>query len=277
MRALSLLGLLLLCSIAQGQTAAFVKADTTTQGNWTGTYGHDGAIIVAGQSSIPPYVKVIEAGEQTYTWASTTTDARAPINAAPGPRIAATWYSGTSFVIDVNISDGQTHQLALYALDWDSYNGIRQETVSITNGNGSVVLDTQKLTNYVNGTYLVWNVSGHVQALITKTAGANATISGVFFDPPGGAAVTPPVPPVICACVHSVVLAWMAVPGAAHYNVLRGTTMGGPYVVIGQPVSATYTDTLVTAGASYYYVTQTVSNAGTSGNSAEIPVTIPSP
>lgn len=38
-------------------------------------------------------------------------------------RIAACWTSGTSFTIDLNLSGSNTHQVALYLLDWDNYYG----------------------------------------------------------------------------------------------------------------------------------------------------------
>ena len=51
------------------------------------------------------------------------TDVRALQRATSG-RIAACWYSpglvGGSFSIDVNLTDGAAHRVALYLLDWDS-------------------------------------------------------------------------------------------------------------------------------------------------------------
>jgi hypothetical protein len=35
----------------------------------------------------------------------------------------------------------------------------------------------------VNGTYLIWNISGGVKVTVTSTAGPNAVVSGIFFDP----------------------------------------------------------------------------------------------
>ena len=42
-----------------------------------------------------------------------------PIFAAGNGDIAATWYSSTSFAINIDLTDGQTHQVALYATDLD--------------------------------------------------------------------------------------------------------------------------------------------------------------
>ena len=49
-------------------------------------------------------------------------DPRALQRASPQAtdRLAATWYSGSPFTIDVNLTDGQTHAVSLYAVDWDT-------------------------------------------------------------------------------------------------------------------------------------------------------------
>ena len=75
-------------------TASFIKQDTTTQGNWIGTYGSQGYDVIGNTSSLPSYATVTPAGQSNYTWAATTTDPRALQNAGGSGRIAATWYSG---------------------------------------------------------------------------------------------------------------------------------------------------------------------------------------
>jgi hypothetical protein len=94
-------------------------------------------------------------------------------------RIASTWFNVSSLNFDVNFTDGNTHQLALYALDWDST--ARAETLQIVDANTNVVLDTQNVFSFHNGIYLVWKISGHVKISVTRTGGANAVISGAFF------------------------------------------------------------------------------------------------
>jgi hypothetical protein len=47
------------------------------------------------------------------------------------------------------------------------------------------VLDSRDLSSFVSGTYLVWNLTGHVQLVITnELSGRNAAASALFFDPP---------------------------------------------------------------------------------------------
>jgi hypothetical protein len=152
--------------------------DTVTQGNWKSVYGGDGYNVINDAVSYPSYVTVTPSGQGPYTWASTSTDVRAPSKATSGTdRIAATWYGG-SFLIDLAFNDGAQHQVAIYCLDWDTTG--RGQTVEILDGNG-VVLNTQNVSNFHNGQYVVWKLSGHVKIRVTNTAGSNAVISGLFF------------------------------------------------------------------------------------------------
>ena len=124
---------------------------------------------------------VTPAGQATYTWAPTTTDVRALQKAAAADRIAATWYAG-SFTVDINLTDGKAHRLAAYFLDWDTTG--RSERIDVLDPATGAVLDTRTVSSFHTGTYLVWNLSGHVQLRITRLGGANAVLSGLFFDPP---------------------------------------------------------------------------------------------
>ena len=165
-------------------TATFVKTDMTTQGTWMGTYGADGYNVAGATTknpSYPSYATVTASGYSSYTWSANTTDVRALQNPSGTGRIAAAWYASTSFTVDVNLTDGQAHDIALYALDWD-HRG-RSEKITISNATTGSVLDTETLSSFVNGAYEVWTVSGHVKITITNLAGPNAVLSGLFFDP----------------------------------------------------------------------------------------------
>lgn len=69
-------------------------------------------------------------------------------------------------------------------------------------------------------------------------------------------------------------LSWTAVAEATGYNVKRATTTGGPYETVADSVyEATYVDTGLTNGITYYYVVSATTASGESGNSNEVSVT----
>jgi hypothetical protein len=160
-------------------TAQFVKTDTTTQGNWTSSYGADGYNVLGDAVAYPAYAVLTPSGETFYTWAASTTDVRALQKVSASDRIAATWYSGSTFTIDLNLTDGNTHQLALYCLDWDSIG--RVQTITLRDAQTAAVLDSRSVTAFSGGKYLVWNVSGRVIISIANNGGTNAVLSGIFF------------------------------------------------------------------------------------------------
>src|SRR5262249_5342736 len=95
----------------------FLQHDTTTQGNWIGTYGSQGYNVIADPPHYPANVTVTPSGASTWVWTTSTTSASALQNPGGSGRIIAGWYSDTSFTVDINLADGQTHNLALYFLD----------------------------------------------------------------------------------------------------------------------------------------------------------------
>jgi hypothetical protein len=160
-------------------SATFVGTDTTTQGTWPGVYGRDGYNVINDTVNYPVYATVTPSGQASYTWAAATSDVRALQRATTG-RIAATW-DGPVFSIDVNLTDGAAHQLALYVVDWDSRG--RTQTVAVRDAVTNALLDSRAVSSFTGGEYLVWTVSGHVTIGVTVTAGVNAVVSGLFFDP----------------------------------------------------------------------------------------------
>jgi hypothetical protein len=173
--------------------------DTSTSGSWSSVYGHSGYVMApnnaAYYSSFPAYAVVSITGAFKYTWANATTDPRAlqkPPGAGATDRIASAWTSNQSFAVDIGVTDGATHRLALYFLDWDSYGSPhgRVEQVDAVNAVTGTTMNSRTLgqpndstpatARFNNGTYLVWNIRGHVKFVITNL-NSNAVLSGVFF------------------------------------------------------------------------------------------------
>ena len=158
-----------------------MKVDTTTQGNWKGVYGKDGFHLVGDVSAVPAYAQASVRGNGSWVWTDSTNETRALQKLNLSNRIAACWYSDSSFSIDVSFTDGQTHQLALYALDWDSTT--RGQRIDIVDATTNAVLDSRSLSSFGTGKYVVWNVRGRIRINLTRTSGGNAVISGLFFGP----------------------------------------------------------------------------------------------
>src|SRR5204862_898037 len=135
--------------------------------------------LVNDAASLPAYAQVTPSNQLSYTWAGSTAAAAALQKGTGTDRIAATWYAATSFTVDVNLTDGQAHTVALYLLDWDTTG--RAERIDVLDAASGAVLDSRSASGFNGGTYLVWNVTGHVQFRVTRTGGLNAVLSGLFF------------------------------------------------------------------------------------------------
>jgi hypothetical protein len=69
-------------------------------------------------------------------------------------------------------------------------------------------------------------------------------------------------------------LSWNSVAGATSYSVKRSTTSGGPYsTIVSGHTSASYTNTGLTNGTTYYYVVSATNAQGESPNSAQASAT----
>jgi hypothetical protein len=163
-----------------GNAASYVKTDTTTIGNWKNVYGNDGYIIIGDTTKSASYATVTSSGNSSWTWTTSDSNPNSLQFANSSSRIAACWYTAGSMTADVNITDGQAHQLAVYCTDWDNIG--RAQTVEILDGTTGAVLDSRSVSSFASGRYLVWNVSGKVKVRVTRTGGNNAVIEGLFLD-----------------------------------------------------------------------------------------------
>ena len=170
-------------SVFTPATAVFAKFDSATEGTWKGVYGSNGWAIANDSTNYPAYATVALNGESNYTWASPTTDVRGLESGVTSSRIGSTWYSSSSFTIDINLTDGNAHQVAMYAVDWDNQGFA--ETVSLRDAVSGALLDTRSISNLTNGEWMVWNLTGHVTVTVTPNGNLNGVISGIFFDPAG--------------------------------------------------------------------------------------------
>lgn len=169
---------------ATAKTAAsYAGIDPTTQGHWSGVYGSQGYDVIGGNSSSPSYVNFSPGSASTYQWATSASDPR-DLQTSPGASslVAACAYSNaSSFTMNLDFTDGNAHQVALYLLDYD--NRGRAETIQISNAITGAVLDTESFSNFPGSQYARWNLSGDVKITISNAGGLNEVFSGLFIDP----------------------------------------------------------------------------------------------
>ncbi|MBI4661783.1 MAG: VCBS repeat-containing protein [Verrucomicrobia bacterium] len=207
--------------VAGRSRAEFVEVDLDTQGDWTARYGRDSFSIPEGSFWFPSGVQTTVARNSTYAWAPSTGDVRGLIKQGFwGHRYATCWFANQSLEFDVSIPDGQARRLALYFVDWDSFD--RSQTVEILNTAGVQVLDTRVVNGFHEGKYLVWEVEGHVTIRIHNTGGSNVVLSGLFVD----------LPPTVFGDSWAAFVSedtqtqgeWSATYGREGYNIVRGGT-----------------------------------------------------
>ncbi|MEO7271556.1 MAG: BACON domain-containing carbohydrate-binding protein [Vicinamibacterales bacterium] len=133
--------------------------------------------VVIAPGGLPVPASLAVTGADSWTWMSGTSDPRA-MERATADRVMAAWY-GDIFAIDVNVAAGRAQQVAVYAADYDSAG--RQQRYEVLNPSGTV-LDSRTISDYVSGRYVVWTVTGHVTIRVTRLAGRNAVVSGLFLS-----------------------------------------------------------------------------------------------
>jgi hypothetical protein len=268
------------CSIdvSLGPAVGFQGFDIVTQGSWKGVHGQDGWIIASHANNPPAYATVTRIGGSEWTWNNSTTDTRAlqkPASATD--RIASTFYSTTSFSFDINFTDGQTHQIALYALDYDS--SARTQTVTILNSFNHTLLDTRNMSFMQGGQYAVWNVKGHVILQVTYTGGLNAVGGGLFFrTPPSGipapaVSVTSPAPGPVTGSVTMNADATSAAGIQQVQFLLDNVNFGAPVTGSGPTFSKTW-DTTATSNGAHSITAIAKDGVGQQTTSASVAVTV---
>ncbi|OYD70346.1 chitobiase/beta-hexosaminidase C-terminal domain-containing protein [Rhodococcus sp. OK302] len=192
--------------------------DTTTQGNWIGTYGALGYAIPSDASSLPDGVTVTPAsGTAAYAWEPTSTHAAAlQVPPAGTSRRAATWF-GTPAQVDVAIADGDAYTLRVYV---NSYDTARQQTVALYSTDGTALTPVQAVADNKHGMWLSYQIDQSVQVRASATSGPNGVLGGIFFD---AAEVDAPSAPNFTD------------PGPVTLDAVAGTALTREFTVTGNP------------------------------------------
>ena len=163
-------------------------------------------------------------------------------------------------------------------LSWSASSGATAYYVkrSTTTGGPYTQVATPTATNYgdnavTNGTTYYYVVSAY------NSYGQSANSSEVSATP-----VAPPPPnnpPSAPTGLQAtpgnaqVSLSWTTSSGATSYHVKRSTTNGSGYAQVGAPTSASFVDTGLANGTTYYYVVSALNSAGESANSSQASAT----
>jgi len=119
-----------------------------------------------------------------------------------------------------------------------------------------------------------------ISVTFTPQVSGAASDSISFLSNASGPAITEALSGAGTAVSHSVELSWAdASSGIAGYNIYRGGTSGGPYSKINSALSpaASYIDSSVQAGQTYFYVVTAVDQNGKeSSDSSQVQAVIPS-
>jgi uncharacterized protein (TIGR03790 family) len=159
--------------------ATHLGIDTMTSGNWMGHYGSEGYIIPDSSTNLPDYVQLRVTADIAN---NTCSDSRCLETANRSSRTRNSWQA-SAFTFDVNISDGKTHKISLYAYDFSHTGDIQNFTIK--DADSSAILSSQDLSSFFNGVYQIWEISGHVTIVVRGTTSPiPAIINGLFFDPP---------------------------------------------------------------------------------------------
>jgi hypothetical protein len=177
-------------------TGSLLRADNATGGGWVGNYGSGGyslagypaapaasnPVATPGSSLfVPVTLPLFASSGSLLTWANPTADNRAPQDPGGSPnRVAACWTSGQELDLAVNPTDGLTHALAVYMVDFDGL-GLSQQVRLLDPATGNT-LDSQAVSDFQGGVYLVWQISARAVVSLIPTGPGGAVASGVFLD-----------------------------------------------------------------------------------------------
>jgi hypothetical protein len=126
-----------------------------------------------------PGVSVNLAQGSRYLWASNTTDPRALESADKSTRNAGTYYDPNQIQIQLSFTNAYNGNLELYAVDWDSCAGGRQETTNVGNQTANLNAD------FSQGAWMTFPINqasnSTLTIMVNHTAGCNAVLEGIFL------------------------------------------------------------------------------------------------
>ncbi|MDX1951384.1 MAG: FN3 associated domain-containing protein [Verrucomicrobiota bacterium] len=153
-------------------------ADWVRKGNWKGEYGSEGYNVIGNAAKIPSSAHIRYIGHLEHLWQSSTSDVRALEKINSTDRVAGCYYSSTSFDVEIDlINTGK--RLALYFEDWDRLG--RSQKVEVFDAVSGSLLHSYTMSNFGDGVYLNYDFHGRIRIRVTRLAGPNAVMNGLFI------------------------------------------------------------------------------------------------
>jgi subtilisin family serine protease len=156
--------------------------DGTSRGNWTDKFGFDGAVVFGDTPAHPGFVNFSQSGGIFREVKRSTSDKRAlyRINRAFGDRVVAYYETDGVMELDIEFTDSLAHRVTLYLVDFEKKK--RRQRIEVIDNSTNTVLSTLEVSDFKNGKYVSYDLSGDITIRITALGGRSAVVSGVFFD-----------------------------------------------------------------------------------------------
>jgi len=238
--------------------------------NWSAVPGATGYNVEVATTSGGPYTYLTTVSSLTYTDTGNANNTKyyyvITANNSGGTSANSTEVSATTFLsppTSLTATPGNTQ----VTLTWPAVTGATSYSVqraSVTGGPYTAI-GTSSGPSYTdsaltNGTaYFYVVASTDASGTGSNSPEATATPSASLPLAPTGLTAT--------GTNGKILLAWNAPAGATGYLIMRATSNGGPYLLLNRATTATYTDSGVLSGLTYYYVVAATNAAGTGANS----------
>ena len=227
------------------------RAVDDDNGNLADGTPHGGAIAAAMDRHA--IACTTDAGWNT-TFRAVTPPAAPSLSITPGSNSAALSWSGSTGVYDV----------------YRNETGCSAGFTKVANDLAATSFND---TNVANGLTYFYQVTAQPSG---NEAAASSPSTCTSVTPTGTGCTPPAAPTGLSASAVSqtqINLSWTASAGATSYTILRSTTSGGPYTTVGTSPTASFSDTSLTCGTTYFYVVQASNGTCSSGNSAQASAT----
>ena len=244
-------------AVASATTLAGLGYTQAPQGTWAGAYGGDGYALLNWNNggdavSLPQSTLTIDQGSR-FQWSAATTDVRALQSPDGSTRRAETIYFDSEVRIRLVFSSAYSGTLHVYVVDWDALG--RRENVTVNDGSGprtATISGDFSQGAWINAPINV-SSGGTVSVVVSRTAGVNAVVSGLFLGGAPGAAAPPTGLAATAISTTQISLTWNASSGAASYKVQRSADGSTGWTQVAAPGGTSYTDSGLTPATTYYY------------------------